>query len=194
MGGDRSKAWRRLLKPAVITPITPPRTLEAPRSPIYVDGSLLSPQYSMGGDRGDHQGVSAGSKKGKSDHPLPLIGGDRGVITSPSFLVPIRTKNPLNGNQGSWRAVHGKRLKEREAVGLLWPRRALLPPFPLVVHLERHAPSSGLDDDGLQASLKSVRDQVAEELGVDDRDPRVRWTYGQRRSPWGVLITIRSAT
>jgi len=48
----------------------------------------------------------------------------------------------------------------------------------VVVRLERVAPRA-LDDDNLRGALKAVRDAVAEALGIDDADPRVRWQYGQ---------------
>jgi hypothetical protein len=50
----------------------------------------------------------------------------------------------------------------------------------LEVHLTRIAPRE-LDDDNLRGALKSTRDGVADALGIDDRDPRVRWGYGQER-------------
>lgn len=61
-----------------------------------------------------------------------------------------------------------------------------LPPpdlFPCRVLLRRVAPSSGLDPhDSLPASMKSACDGVADALGLaSDRDPRVTWTYDQRR-------------
>lgn len=46
--------------------------------------------------------------------------------------------------------------------------------------LTRIAPRE-LDGDNLQSSLKACRDGVADWLGVDDRDPRVTWSYAQRR-------------
>ena len=62
------------------------------------------------------------------------------------------------------------------------------------VTMTRLAPSSGLDFDGLTAALKSVRDGIADALGVDDRDPRVTWSYGQERAKaYGVRITVTGA-
>lgn len=49
-----------------------------------------------------------------------------------------------------------------------------------------------LDSDNLQSSLKALRDAVAEWLGVDDRDKRVTWEYGQvliKGTP-GVIVRI----
>jgi hypothetical protein len=67
------------------------------------------------------------------------------------------------------------------------------PALPCVVLLTRVAPSAGLDDDNLSGSLKAIRDQVAHWLRVDDRDPRVSWTYAQRRGKrgeWAVEVSV----
>jgi fatty acid-binding protein DegV len=55
------------------------------------------------------------------------------------------------------------------------------PALPCTVTMTRVAPSEGLDDDNLRSALKAVRDQIAAWLGVDDRDPLVRWAYDQKR-------------
>jgi hypothetical protein len=70
--------------------------------------------------------------------------------------------------------------------------RMLAPAGPLVVTLTRVAPRE-LDGDNLQRALKAVRDGIADALGVDDRDPRVTWQYGQARGAakrYAVRITI----
>lgn len=74
-----------------------------------------------------------------------------------------------------------------------WKQRAWS--FPVLVTLTRISPHhQELDDDNLYASLKAVRDQVAEELGVDDGDKsRIRFEPKQERGPWGVRITIQEA-
>jgi hypothetical protein len=73
----------------------------------------------------------------------------------------------------------------------------------VVVTLTRLAPSRGLDDDNLAASLKAVRDGVADALGLaEDRDPRVTWRYAQANgravlglpSGYGVRIEIERRT
>lgn len=51
---------------------------------------------------------------------------------------------------------------------------------PVTVKLTRIAPRM-LDDDNLRSAFKACRDGVADWLGVDDRDPRVTWDYGQER-------------
>lgn len=51
-----------------------------------------------------------------------------------------------------------------------------------VVTLTRISPRM-LDDDNLRPALKAVRDGIADALQIDDRDPRVRWEYDQRKGP-----------
>lgn len=51
---------------------------------------------------------------------------------------------------------------------------------PLDVRLVYIGPKE-LDDDGVASAVKSLRDGVADALGVDDRDPRVVWVPDQER-------------
>lgn len=103
------------------------------------------------------------------------------------ILVPIRTARGGN-NREHWRARAARVKVEREAVALFLNGRPK-PPIPCVVILKRMAPSNGLDDDNLAGALKSVRDEVAKWIGVDDKDrTRVRYVYQQDRGPWGVQI------
>lgn len=48
------------------------------------------------------------------------------------------------------------------------------------------------DDDNNCASLKGVRDAIAESLGIDDGDRRIRFEYGQieSRADRGLIIKI----
>jgi len=49
-----------------------------------------------------------------------------------------------------------------------------------------------LDDDGNVAALKPLRDAIAETLGLDDADSRIRFEYGQieSRAKQGVIVKI----
>jgi hypothetical protein len=109
-----------------------------------------------------------------------------------TLTIPLKTSNPLNGSHGHWAARARTRATQRQIAGLAFRsamgRRALLP---CVVTLTRLAPSSGLDDDNLRASFKSVRDGIADALGIDDRNPLVTWAYGQERAKsYGVRIEM----
>jgi hypothetical protein len=71
---------------------------------------------------------------------------------------------------------------ERKAVALVmtpWKHHAWR--WPVTVTLTRVAPRQLDAEDNLTAALKAVRDEVAAQLGVDDRDARVTWRYGQER-------------
>jgi hypothetical protein len=103
--------------------------------------------------------------------------------------IPMQTGRGMNSRE-HFRA-RAKRVKaEREVVA--WTLRhenVQKPPIPCSVLLTRFAPSRGLDDDNLAGALKSVRDEVAAWLGVDDGDrDTVRYRYGQARGAWAVRI------
>lgn len=86
-----------------------------------------------------------------------------------------------------WRARARRVKSERRATALFLHDSR--PALPCTVLLTRVGPSNGLDDDNLRGSLKAVRDQVAQWLGVDDRSPLVVWAYEQRRGKgWGVEV------
>lgn len=114
-----------------------------------------------------------------------------------SLTIPMRTRNPLNGSQGRTRdGLHARARERREQRSTtlvhLMASRVRRPdvPFRLVVTLTRIAPSSGLDGDGLQASLKSVRDGVADWLAVHDNVPGLTWEYKQERGSYAVRVEV----
>lgn len=49
-----------------------------------------------------------------------------------------------------------------------------------------------MDSDNFIAGAKPLRDAIAKSLGVDDGDPRLRWSYGEALSPGpaGVLVIV----
>lgn len=110
-------------------------------------------------------------------------------------VVPIRTVSVANTRE-HWARKARRANAERVAVSLML--RPLLRDkpagtwLPCTVTLTRIAPRE-LDDDNAVRACKAVRDQVACEICVDDRDPRVRWRYAQRRGrvrEYAVEITI----
>lgn len=112
-------------------------------------------------------------------------------------MNPITVTIPLRLGRGQNEREHfrvkAKRVKaERHAVA--WATNAKPRPpstMPLLVHLVRVSPGTvKLDDDNLSGAAKAVRDQIAQWLGRDDGHDSVTWTYGQRKGPWGVEITI----
>lgn len=111
------------------------------------------------------------------------------------IIIPVKTTNPLNGSWGHWRVKANQRKKQRSAViNAVADLEPWTGGFPIGIHLVRVAPSNGLDDDSLPASMKAIRDQLTEWLGLDDdRTPLLKWSYDQRRGPRGayaVEVTI----
>lgn len=103
------------------------------------------------------------------------------------ILVPLRTVPGQNVRE-HWQARSSRVKRERKTVaGYLIGKPK--PPIPCSVRLTRVAPSAGVDDDNLIGAMKSVRDEIARWLGVDDRHRnQVRYVYDQKRGPWGVEI------
>jgi len=91
---------------------------------------------------------------------------------------------------------------ERGRVAWAWERLALQDQLrvpagpPWDVCLTRGTPAGvGLDDDNLVASFKAVRDQIADQLRVNDGDARIiQFSCFQEKlaKEWGVRIEIRS--
>lgn len=105
--------------------------------------------------------------------------------------IPLRTINPLNKRE-HWSARARRVRNERIETAV-----ALHPfcqgPLPVVVNLTREAVRP-MDTDGLAASFKGVRDEVAKWLGVDDADPQVEWRYAQRKAKgFAVVVEIQPA-
>lgn len=88
--------------------------------------------------------------------------------------LPLRIESCANKRE-HW-ATRARRTKQHRLAALAVPTHAL----PCVVTMIRVAPRK-LDDDNLQSGFKALRDGIADRLGVDDRDPRVKWVYGQTR-------------
>jgi len=60
----------------------------------------------------------------------------------------------------------------------------------IVVTLTRIGPRT-LDSDNLAASLKAVRDGIADAIALDDGDPRFDWRYAQKKGkPYAVTVEI----
>jgi predicted Fe-S protein YdhL (DUF1289 family) len=108
------------------------------------------------------------------------------------ILLPIRTapgQNVREHHQARARRVRSERETTRWfLVGV--PK----PATPCVVTLTRIAPSNGLDDDNLSGACKSIRDEIAAWLGVDDKHRHiVRYAYAQMRGKeWGVLVEFKA--
>ena len=102
--------------------------------------------------------------------------------------IPLRTINPLNQRE-HWRQ-RAVRVKAERTITSWSLVRETRPDLPVAVTLTREA-ERAMDTDGLAASFKGVRDEVAAWLGLDDADPRVEWRYAQRKTKgFHVVIEI----
>lgn len=103
------------------------------------------------------------------------------------YIPGLRTKGGMNSREHH--QVRARRVRMERQMVAAYVNGKPRPETPLLVTLTRIAPSNGLDDDNLASALKSVRDQVAGWMGVDDklRDV-VRYQYRQQKGPWAVLI------
>lgn len=93
--------------------------------------------------------------------------------------------------RGSWHGGASRAAQQRRTVALFF--RSLRCAVPCNVRIIRVAPSR-LDDDNLARAAKAVRDQLAEWLGVDDRDERVSWTVAQTKGgvrEYAVRVIVR---
>lgn len=105
-----------------------------------------------------------------------------GVIT-----LPIVTVSVLNVRE-HW-AKRAKRSKEHRGLAAMMTRLLTLDVLPGVVTMIRVSPRA-LDDDNLRGALKACRDGVADALGIDDRDSRVKWEYKQEKGAASVRIEL----
>lgn len=107
--------------------------------------------------------------------------------TSISFWIPLKTV-PAGNSREHPMARHKRVKKERLATamavltsgnkpflrGCIWAGK-------VIVTLTRVSPRKLDLGDNLPMSLKSCRDQLAKEMGIDDGDSRVAWIYLQAR-------------
>lgn len=118
-------------------------------------------------------------------------------MTPITLDLPVRTVSEANrASHEHWRMRHKRAKHQRRTAAWVTrvPAHGLLDRgVCLTVNLTRIAPRA-LDDDNLASAMKAVRDGVADALGINDRDPRVAWTYGQEKrgvGEYAVRIIIK---
>lgn len=106
----------------------------------------------------------------------------------------VETKNTLNAKMHHY-AVAALRKKQRKAVAMELVRFGTRrPSFPCLVHITRWSKRT-MDRGGLYAALKSIEDQVAEWLNVDDgaKDAdKVLFLFHQERGEYRVTVNMNS--
>jgi hypothetical protein len=109
--------------------------------------------------------------------------------------LPIRTVNPNNGSHGSHWGVTKRREREHNVTRYCLAAVQPMPPLPWLVRLTRCGRGTRkMDFDGLVASLKAVRDEIAACAGVDDGDEKqIEFEYAQRHEPaYSVAVAIET--
>ncbi|RKG91154.1 hypothetical protein D7V97_41955 [Corallococcus sp. CA053C] len=101
--------------------------------------------------------------------------------------MPVTTVNITNRREHHLKK-HERSKGQRDATHLLWPGWS--GPALLVVRLTRVAPRQLDTGDNLPAALKSIRDEVATQLRLDDGSPLVRWVYAQAKGEPSVLVEL----
>jgi len=98
-----------------------------------------------------------------------------------STIIPVKIESSLNLRE-HWRVKANRNSSHRSAAWFAlkaeakWRAEIL----PCTVTLTRIAPRE-LDGDNLQGGFKSIRDGVADWLGVSDNDKRITWVYRQEK-------------
>lgn len=113
------------------------------------------------------------------------------VIHETRLAIPIRTVSLANEHE-HWRRRHKRSKAERLEMRCAWLKafeRPMCGGETAVVRLTRVAPRA-LDSDNLPPSMKSIRDELAACLGLDDRDPRITWEYSQEKGPYSVRVVV----
>lgn len=96
-----------------------------------------------------------------------------------AFEIPMKLPSVANLRE-HW-AAKARRAKEHRRLGFTFGNLYLRGiALPCVVRIVRVAPRA-LDSDNLSSACKNLRDGLADAIGVDDRDPRVMWEYGQEK-------------
>lgn len=112
------------------------------------------------------------------------------MIQIVTCAVKPKSENDVRRMEPMWRSgyVKGLRKKTAKVLALLQPAGA--PPY--VVTMTRIS-AGYLDDDGNVGAFKPVRDEIADWLRLNDRDPRVTWNCEQaacRMNEGGMSIQI----
>lgn len=101
--------------------------------------------------------------------------------------LDIQTVNPLN-RRDHWAAKAKRAEYERNLASTHLAYRTR-PPLPVLVTLTRIGRQ--MDDEGVVASFKSIRDGVADAYGTDDSPSSpIKFEYAQERGPYSVRIKI----
>ena len=102
-----------------------------------------------------------------------------------NVILEIPTVSEANrASHEHWRVRQKRAKAQREAFRLLWKKHGKPVTLPAIVTFTRFSVRE-LDSDNLPTAFKHIRDQLAAEIGIDDRDKRVEWRYQQEKGQAG---------
>jgi len=103
----------------------------------------------------------------------PLEEGRVLLVSAPIHVVS-------EANRREHHMAKARRVKaQRSAAAMVCRTSFGAPPGPpLLIRLTRFAPRK-LDSDNLAGAFKAIRDGIADWLGINDGDERLRWDYAQ---------------
>lgn len=134
-------------------------------------------------------GCGQGGQGGQAGSKTEQTPAQNRAVWVETVWLPVKTVNESNGAHGHWAATAKRRKQNRGLAKRLCPVVAL----PVTVLMTRYSAGT-LDDDGLRSALKSVRDGIADRLGIADNDPRIKFEYAQAkcaRGEFGVHVLLR---
>jgi hypothetical protein len=110
--------------------------------------------------------------------------------------LPIRTVNDLNAVVQTMGGKFAQQNRHRKEKNVTYFVLSILKPLPLLpwrVTLTRCGRNKRkMDEDGLMASLKHVRDSIAECAGVDDGNRKqIEFVYAQEYDAGGYSVRVR---
>ena len=117
------------------------------------------------------------------------------MVIGKYFILPIKLECATNKREAWYVTLPKKRAQRYEA------KFTTLAAFPFrkvfgkrfVITITRYGLRK-MDDDNLATSAKYVRDGIADALGIDDGDSRIKWEYKQEiGKAYGCKVQIRSS-
>ena len=126
------------------------------------------------------------------------------LVTASSTAKKVTVEVAMRLPSGANLREHWAEKAQRNKKTRLWTRRALMgrPGREWLAYLRSLGQARGvactltrlgprqLDSDNLQSAFKSVRDEVAELVGVDDGRDWWRWTYAQEPGQGGFRVEL----
>jgi hypothetical protein len=117
-------------------------------------------------------------------------------MTPIEVTLPIKTVSESN-TRCHW-AVKARRAKEQRRAAYLATlaegnkRGVVIPVDSALTVTLTHIGPRRRDSDAIPASMKAIRDGIADALGRDDGDPLITWNYAQRKGDYAVEVRISS--